>query len=72
MGEIYKGTIATINGSKARVVPLDRVDQATARLIIPQSLQSGTGALVVGDEVVYVQFGDGTGIILARMDGESA
>lgn len=70
MGQIHKGEIATISGKKARVVPLDKEDKATAKLVIPWHLRGDTGELEVGDEVVYAEFDDGTGIILSRMDGD--
>ena len=70
MGQIHKGEIATISGNKARVVPLDKEDKATAKLVVPWHLRGDTGQLEVGDEVVYAEFDDGTGILLGRMDGD--
>lgn len=68
-GQICKGKIATISDTKARVVPSDREDKATAKLVVPWHLRGDSGALEVGDEVVYAEFDDGTGILLGRMDG---
>lgn len=69
-GQICKGTIATIGGNMARVVPLDKEDKATPKLVVPWHLRGDTGELEVGDEVVYAEFSDGTGILLGRMDGD--
>lgn len=69
-GEICKGKIATISDTKARVVPSDKEDKATARLVVPWHLRGDTGGLEVGTEVVYAEFADGTGILLGRMDGD--
>lgn len=70
MGQIHKGEIATISGNKARVVPLDKEDKATAKLNVPWHLRGDTGELESGDEVVYCEFDDGTGLLLGRMDGD--
>lgn len=70
MGQIHKGEIATISGNKARVVPLDKEDKATAKLNVPWHLRGDTGELEPGDEVVYCEFDDGTGLLLGRMDGD--
>lgn len=70
MGQIHKGRIATISGNMARVVPLDKEDKATPRLVVPWHLRGDTGELEVDDEVVYAEFDDGTGILLGRMDGD--
>ena len=67
MGQIHKGEIATISGNKARVVPLDKEDKATAKLNVPCG---DTGELEPGDEVVYCEFDDGTRLLLGRMDGD--
>lgn len=69
-GQINKGKIATISDAKARVVPSDREDKATAKLVVPWHLRGDTGDLEVGDEVIYAEFDDGTGILLGRMDGD--
>ena len=70
MGQIHKGEIATVSGNKARVVPLDKEDKATAKLNVPWHLRGDTGELEPGDEVVYCEFDDGTGLLLGRMDGD--
>lgn len=70
MGQINKGTIASISGNTARVVPSDAGAKPTARITIPWHLRGGSGNLKKGTEVVYVEFDDSTGLLLGRADGE--
>ena len=70
MGQINKGTIASISGNTARVVPSDASARPTARITIPWHLRGDTGNLKKGTEVVYVEFDDSTGLLLGRADGE--
>lgn len=67
MADVRKGVISSINGNKATVVLGDARDAVSPALVVPWEL---IGWLNVNDAVVFVQFDDGTGIILARMDGE--
>lgn len=75
---IQKGKISTVegaadrNGDKttARVLPCTADGMVTRPLTIPWWLRGKMGNLKPGDEVAYVMFEDGTGIILSRMDGE--
>lgn len=75
---IQKGTISAMagevdrNGDKtaARVLPSTADGVVTRGLTIPWWLRGDMGALAPGVEVAYAAFEDGTGIILARMDGE--
>lgn len=75
---IQKGTISSVegktdrNGDKtaARVLPCTADSMVTRPLTIPWWLRGDMGKLTPGDEVAYAMFEDGTGIILARMDGE--
>lgn len=78
MAGISKGTISTIEGSKdrngdntaARVLP-DTADGVVSRpFVIPWYLRGKMGDLKPGDGVVFVQYEDGEGFILARADGE--
>lgn len=65
---VSKGTISALyeGGKKAAIKPyLGEV--VTPELIVPFFLFD---CLEVGMSVVYVAFEDGTGIVLARMDGE--
>lgn len=70
MGQINKGTIASISGNTARVVPADANTRPTAKITIPWHLRGDTGNLKKGTEVVYVEFDDATGLLLGRADGE--
>lgn len=70
MGQINKGTIASINGNMARVVPSDANAKPTAKITIPWHLRGTTGNLKKGTAVVYVEFEDSTGLLLGRADGE--
>lgn len=68
MGQIHKGTIASISGNTARVVPYGSAEKPTAKITIPQRLRE-FGNLKKGTEVVYVEFSDATGLLLDRADG---
>lgn len=70
MGNISKGTIASIDGNTARVVPSDAGTKPTAKLVIPWHLRGDTGKLQKGTAVVYAEFDDSTGLLLGRADGE--
>lgn len=70
MGQINKGTIASIHGNTARVVPSDASAKPTAKITIPWHLRGNTGNLKKGTAVVYVEFEDATGLLLGRADGE--
>lgn len=66
---IEKGVISSIGegGETATAVPSFSDSPVSSTLTVPFYL---TGSLKVGMPVVYVQFEDNTGLILARMDGE--
>ena len=66
MGNINKGTIASISGNTARVVPSDAGGKPTAKITIPWHLRGSTGNLSKGTAVVYVEFDDSTGLLLGR------
>lgn len=70
MGQINKGTISSISGNTARVVPSDASARPTAKITIPWHLRGSSGNLKKGTEVVYVEFDDSTGLLLGRADGE--
>lgn len=67
MAEIEKGTISSVNGSKAAVVPSFSDTPVTSELTVPFYL---VRCLEVGMEVVYAMFEDNTGLILGRLDGD--
>ena len=48
MGNINKGTIASISGNTARVVPSDAGAKPTAKITIPWHLRGSTGNLSKG------------------------
>lgn len=70
MGQINKGTIASIEGNTARVVPCDTAAKPTADITVPWHLRGDTGNLKKGVAVVYAEFDDATGLLLGRADGE--
>lgn len=75
---IQKGTISSVEGkadrngdkTKARVLPCTADGMVTRPLTIPWWLRGKMGNLKPDDEVAYVMFEDGTGVILTRMDGD--
>ena len=75
---IQKGTVSSVEGeadrngdkTKARVLPDTARDMVTRPLTIPWWLRGKMGDLKPDVAVAYAMFEDGTGIILARMDGE--
>lgn len=64
---IYKGQVSAIldGGKKVTVAPYTG-STVTFPLVVPYPL---IGALPTNTPVVYAAFDDGTGIVLARMDG---
>lgn len=71
MQGIQKGTISSLeNGNIARILPNMSDGMVTRPLVIPWWMRGEMGNLSPGDEVVYAVFEDGTGIVLARTDGE--
>ncbi|WP_455619645.1 hypothetical protein [Eisenbergiella sp.] len=70
MGQINKGTIASIEGNTARVLPSDAGTKPTAKIVIPWHLRGNSGNLAKGTAVVYVEFDDATGLLLGRADGD--
>ena len=70
MGKINKGTVASISGNTARVVPYDASTGPTIMITIPWHLRGEAGNLEKGTEVVYVEFDDFTGVLMGRLDGE--
>lgn len=65
---VTKGTISALyeSGKKAAIKPYSG-EVVTPELVVPFFLFD---CLEVGMPVVYASFEDGTGIVLARMDGE--
>ena len=67
---INKGKVSAIlqDGKSVSVKPFTG-SGVTMPLVVPTFLQGG---LSVDTEIVYASFSDGTGIVLARMDGQTA
>lgn len=67
---ILKGKVSGIlNGGTSVTVTPYGGGVVTVPLTVPQSL---SGRLPINTPVLYVTFEDNTGIVLSRMDGESA
>ena len=65
---VSKGTISALyEGEKIAVVKPYLGEVVSPRLVVPFFLFK---SLEVGMPVVYAAFEDGTGVVLARMDGE--
>lgn len=75
---IQKGKISKIEGppdangakTKARVIPGMFEEIVTAPLVIPWWLRGQMGNLKPGSEVIFVVFGDQSGFIISRADGD--
>lgn len=77
MSEIQKGIVLTLsgsdkNGNANRVTVQSSVADGTStdEIVIPWHLRGSMGMLQKQTEVVYAIFDDGSGILLARADGE--
>ncbi|MDD3139619.1 MAG: hypothetical protein PHX08_11690 [Lachnospiraceae bacterium] len=66
MSLINKGTVSSVDGTTARIQPSIN-GGITMPLTIPARLRD---VIKKKNEVVYVLFEDGTGIIIDRIDGE--
>ena len=65
---VQKGKVSAIlNGGGSVTITPYAGETVTAPVTVPAFL---IGALPVGTPVAYVVFGDNTGIVLARMDGQ--
>lgn len=66
---IEKGVISTVSGDGKTVTAVPSFSDApvSPTLTVPFFL---AGSLTVGMPVVYAQFEDNTGVVLARMDGD--
>lgn len=75
MGNVQRGEVSTLeqpldedgNFLSARVIAEGRGGIITRPLTIPSALRS---KLKKGDNVIFVEFSDRTGVILMRADGE--
>lgn len=64
-----KGTVLTVgegsNPNMVRVAPIDNIDAVSTFYKIPKYLQDED--IKKGDQVAFLSFADGTGVILAKM-----
>ena len=64
-----KGTVLTVgegaNLNMVRVAPIDNIDAVSTFYKIPKYLQDED--IKQGDQVAFLSFADGTGVILAKM-----
>ena len=66
---IQKGKVSTVlNGGQSVTATPYSGGMVTAPLVVPTEL---IGLLSVNTPIVYITFSDGTGIVLARVDGKS-
>lgn len=66
---IFKARVSSIEGTKARVVPLVGGDVVTRPLAMHWTMLHGMCDVAPGDLVVCARFEDGDGIVLCRADG---
>lgn len=67
---VNRGRISSIEGSTARVTVPERMDSVTAPLILTRGAYDESNQPPPPDTlVVFVEFPDGTGAILARLEG---
>lgn len=66
---IFKARISSIEGTRARVVPLVGGDVVTRPLAMHWTMLNGMCDVAPGDLVVCARFEDGDGIVLCRADG---
>lgn len=64
-----KGTVLSVGDGErenmARVAPIDNIDAVSMFYKIPKHLQDED--IKKGDQVAFLSFADGTGVILAKM-----
>lgn len=70
MASIQKGTVQTISGKTATVIPAEHPDIVTQQLIVPFYWRELMGNLQPGDEVYYFEDDAHGGYIIGRTDGE--
>lgn len=67
---VERGKISSIDKGSARVVVSERMDSVTAPLFISAGALDQDGQPPPpGIPVVFVEFPDGSGVILARLEG---
>ena len=66
---IFKAKVSSIEGDRARVIPLVGGDVVTRPLAMHWTMLHGMCDVAPGDLVVCARFEDGDGIVLCRADG---
>ncbi|QNO17697.1 hypothetical protein [Caproicibacterium amylolyticum] len=64
------GRISSISGTTAVVIPDLNPEAVTLPLVIPWHLRGNYGGMCAGMRVFYDTCADGSGVVLARADGE--
>lgn len=68
--EVQKGTISSMNGSTATVVPSDHPDIQTQPLVVPFYWRKTMGNIQTGEQVYFFEDGEHGGYIIGRTDGD--
>lgn len=69
MADVQKGRVLTVSDGRVRVSSCIDSGRVSMFLAIPDRLN---GMLSKNTEVAYAVFGDGTGVIIGRIDGREA
>lgn len=67
--QVCKGTLQSVNGSTAIVVPTEHPDIVTQPLVIPYYWRELMGFIKPGELVYYIEDDEHSGMIIARADG---
>lgn len=68
--EVQKGTVQSMNGTTATVVPSEHPDIVTQPLVVPFYWRETMGNLQAGEEVYFLEDDAHGGYIIGRTDGE--
>ncbi|MGJ4851437.1 hypothetical protein ACH6CV_14435 [Bacillota bacterium Meth-B3] len=67
---VERGRVSSLEGSSARVTVPERMDSVTKPLYIARgALDEANQPPQPGTPVAFVEFPDGSGVILARLEG---
>ena len=64
-GNIYNGVVLSIDNNTAKVAPIDNINLISQTIKIADYLDATE--IQKGTRVAYIQFNDGTGIIIAKL-----
>ena len=67
--QVQKGTIQTMSGATATVIPSTHPDIVTLPLVVPFYWRATMGNLQAGEEVYYFEDEEHGGMIIGRTDG---